>query len=173
MTIWPAVAILAFVTLQRLSELAIARRNTRRLLAKGAREYSSGHYPLIVAVHAGWLAALWWLAPGRPINWPLIGVFALLQLGRVWTLSTLGERWTTRIIILPGAPLVTSGPFRFVSHPNYLVVVGEIAILPLAFGLWQVAVILTLLNAAVLTIRVRAEERALAGAAPQSSGRQS
>ena len=160
---WPVIAILAFVTLQRLSELIIASANTRRLLAKGAREHAPGHYPLIVAVHVAWLASLWWLAPGRPIHWPLIAVFALLQLGRVWTLATLGTRWTTRIIVLPGAPLVTGGPFRFVSHPNYLVVIGEIAVLPLAFGLWQVAAIFSLLNAAALAIRIRAENKALHG----------
>lgn len=162
---WPAIAIIAFVTLQRLSEMAIAQQNTKRLLAAGAREYGSGHYPLIVAVHAGWLAALWWFAPGRLIDWPLIGLFALLQLGRIWVLRTLGPRWTTRIIVLPGAPLVAGGPFRFVRHPNYLVVIGEIAILPLAFGLWEIALIFSVLNAAVLAIRIRAEERALAGAA--------
>jgi methyltransferase len=156
--------ILAFVTLQRLAELVIARRNTARLLARGAYEVAPGHYPLIVAVHTLWLAALWWLAPGKPIVWPLIALFAVLQAGRLWVLATLGERWTTRIIILPGAPLVASGPFRFVSHPNYLVVVGEIAALPLAFGLWQVALVFTLLNAAVLAVRIRAENRALASA---------
>jgi methyltransferase len=160
---WPAIAILAFVTLQRLSELAMARRNTERLLALGAREHAPGHYPLIVTVHAAWLAALWWLAPGQPIHWPLIALFGLLQVGRIWVLRTLAERWTTRIIILPGAPLVSSGPFRFVSHPNYLVVIGEIAVLPLAFGLWQLAILFTLLNAVVLTIRIRAENRALRG----------
>ncbi|MEO5774165.1 MAG: isoprenylcysteine carboxylmethyltransferase family protein [Sphingomicrobium sp.] len=159
----PAVAILAFVTLQRLSEMVMARRNTARLLAKGAREYGASHYPLIVAVHVGWLAALWWLAPDRPIAWPLIGVFALLQLGRLWTLHTLGERWTTRIIVLPGAPLVTGGPFRFVRHPNYLIVIGEIAVLPLAFGLWRVALIFSLLNLVVLALRIRVENKALRG----------
>lgn len=157
----PALVILAFVTAQRLAELVIARRNTRALLARGAYEVAPGHYPLIVAVHAGWLAALWWLAPGRDILWPLIALFALLQAGRVWVLATLGPRWTTRIIILPGAPLVTGGPFRFLSHPNYAVVIAEIAVLPLAFGLWEVALIFSLLNAAVLTIRIRAENRAL------------
>lgn len=156
-----AVIILALVTLQRLVELVISRRNTRRLLARGAYEVAPGHYPLIVAVHALWLAALWWLAPGQPIVWPLIALFLLLQLGRLWVLLTLGGRWTTRIIVLPEAPLVARGPFRFVRHPNYLVVAGEIAVLPLAFGLWQVALLFSLLNAAVLFIRIRAEERAL------------
>ena len=156
-----AILILALVTLQRLGELVVARRNMRALLARGAYEVGAGHYPLIVAVHALWLASLWWLAPGRPIAWSLIGLFVLLQAGRFWVLATLGPRWTTRIIVLPGAPLVTGGPFRFVRHPNYLVVAGEIAVLPLAFGLWQVALAFSLLNAAVLAVRIRAEEQAL------------
>jgi methyltransferase len=88
-------------------------------------------------------------------------LFLLLQLGRIWVLRTLGPRWTTRIIVLPGAPLVTGGPFRFVSHPNYLVVIGEIAVLPLVFGLWKVALLFSVLNAVVLAIRIRAEDRAL------------
>jgi methyltransferase len=160
---WPAYAILFFVLFQRLSEMALAKTNTARLLARGAREHAPGHYPLIVAVHAGWLAALFWLAPGRDIHWPLFALFMLLQAGRLWVLRTLGPRWTTRIIVLPDAPLVTGGPFRFVRHPNYVVVIGEIAVLPLVFGLWQVALLFSILNAAVLFIRIRAEERALSG----------
>jgi methyltransferase len=161
---WPAIAILAFVTLQRVAELGLSNANTRGLLAAGAREHAPGHYPLIVAVHAAWLAALWWLAPGRPVHVPLLLLFVVLQLGRVWVIRTLGPRWTTRIIILPGAPLVASGPYRFVSHPNYLIVIGEIAVLPLVFGLWKVALVFSLLNAVVLAIRIRAEERALRSA---------
>jgi methyltransferase len=164
MTFWPAIAILSFVTLQRLLELALARRNTRALLAAGATEHGARHYPLLVAVHAAWLAALWLLAPGRPVDVPLLLVFALLQLARVWVIRTLGPRWTTRIIVVPGAPLVTGGPFRFLQHPNYLVVAAELFILPLAFGLWGVALLFTLLNAAVLAIRIPAEQRALASA---------
>lgn len=156
------VIILALVTLQRLGELWLSNRNTRRLLARGAREVGTAHYPLIVAVHALWLAALWWLAPGRPIDGFWLALFVLLQLARVWVIATLGERWTTRIIVLPDAPLVRRGPYRFVNHPNYLVVIGEIAALPLAFGLWAVALLFTLLNAAVLAIRIREENRALA-----------
>ncbi|HEX8258598.1 MAG TPA: isoprenylcysteine carboxylmethyltransferase family protein [Allosphingosinicella sp.] len=156
-----AIVILTLVTLQRLAELLVARRNTRALLAEGGHEVGAGHYPLIVAVHGLWLAALWWLAPGRAIVWPLIGLFLLLQAGRLWVLATLGRRWTTRIIVLPGAPLVTSGPFRFVRHPNYLVVAGEIAVLPLAFGLWKLALLFSVLNAAILVIRIRAENGAL------------
>ena len=155
------IAILGFVTVQRLAELALSHRNTKALLARGAREHGAAHYPLIVAVHAAWLAALWLLAPGRAVSWPLIGLFGLLQLLRLWVLVTLGPRWTTRIIVLPDAPLVAGGPFRFIRHPNYAVVAGEIAVLPLAFGLWEVALAFSLLNAAILAVRIRAEERAL------------
>lgn len=156
------IIILALVTLLRLGELILARRNTAALLARGAFEASPGHYPWIVTLHASWLAALWWLAPAQPTSWPWIGLFLLLQALRIWVLATLGERWTTRIIVLPGAPLVRSGPFRFLRHPNYAVVVAEIAVLPLAFGLWEVALLFTLLNLIVLRVRIRAEEMALA-----------
>jgi methyltransferase len=161
--LWPSIAILAFVTFQRVAELLLARKNTAALIAAGAREHAPGHYPLIVAVHAAWLATLWLLAVGRPIHIPMLILFALLQIGRSWVIRTLGPRWTTRIITLPGAPLVDRGPFRFVSHPNYLVVIGEIAVLPLVFGLWQVALVFTILNAIVLTIRIRAESQTLRG----------
>ena len=160
--IWPAVAILGFVTAQRLVELQLAERNTRALLNQGAIEHGRRHYALIVLLHAAWLAALWWWAPGRPVNIPLLILFAMLQLGRVWVIRTLGPRWTTRIIVTPGAPLVRSGPYRFVDHPNYLVVAAEIAVLPLVFGLWQIAALFSLLNAIVLAIRIRTENAALA-----------
>ncbi|HEY9554979.1 isoprenylcysteine carboxyl methyltransferase family protein [Allosphingosinicella sp.] len=156
-----AVIILALVTAQRLGELVLARRNTRALRARGAYEVGPDHYPLIVVTHAFWLATLWWLAPGRPTVWPLIGLFLLLQVGRFWVLRTLGTRWTTRVIVLPGEPLVTGGPFRFVRHPNYVIVAAEIAVLPLAFGLWKVALVFSLVNAAILTIRIRTENNAL------------
>ena len=155
------IVILALVTLERLFELWLARRNTQRLLDQGAHEHARGHYPLIVAVHVLWLAALWWLAPPRPIDGFWLALFVLLELGRLWVLTTLGRRWTTRIIVLPGEPLVRRGPYRFVNHPNYWVVIGEIAVLPLIFGLWQVALVFTLLNAAALAIRIREENRAL------------
>lgn len=155
------IVILALVTLQRAGELWLAKRNTRRLVAEGAREYGAGHYPLIVAVHTLWLITLWWLAPQRPVQVFWLALFVLIEVARVWVLSTLGPRWTTRIIVLPQAPLVRRGPYLFVDHPNYWVVVGEIAVLPLVFGLWPVALLFTLLNAAVLTVRIREENRAL------------
>ncbi|WP_088347083.1 MULTISPECIES: isoprenylcysteine carboxylmethyltransferase family protein [Rhodomicrobium] len=156
-----SVAVLLFVTLQRGAELLIARRNTERMLARGAVEASPEHYPAIVAVHAAWLIGLWLLAPAREPSLFLIAVYALLQIARFWVLATLGERWTTRIIVLPGAPLTRTGPYRFVSHPNYCVVAAEILILPCAFGLYGFALVFTALNAAVLFIRIRAEDRAL------------
>lgn len=163
---WAAVLILAFVTAERLVELWIARRNTRRLLAAGAREFGRSHYPLIVALHASWLIALWLLAPGRDIDPALLFLFAILQLGRIWVIASLGRRWTTRIIVPPDAPLVRRGPYRYAKHPNYIIVVLEIAALPLAFGLWQVALVFSILNAAVLAIRIREENRALAQSRP-------
>ena len=156
-----AIVILALVTAQRLAELWLSHRNTRRLVAHGAVEHGAGHYPLLVTLHAAWLAALWWWAPGRPINWALMAVFVLLQLARLWVIATLGQRWTTRIIVLPAASLVRAGPYRFVAHPNYLIVALEVAVLPLAFGLVGVALVFSLLNAAVLAIRIRAENEAL------------
>jgi methyltransferase len=159
---WAAVAILGFVTLQRLVELRLADRNSGRLLAEGAVEFGREHYPFIVALHMLWLAALWWWAPGRPIDIPLLVFFAMLQLGRIWVIATLGERWTTRIIVKPGAPLVREGPYRFLNHPNYLIVTLEVAVLPLVFGLWRIALLFSLLNAVILTIRIREENRALA-----------
>jgi len=157
-----AVIILALVTLQRIGELWLSNRNRRKLLARGAHEVGADHYALIVAVHALWLVTLWWLAPGQAVDGFWLALFVLLQLGRIWVIATLGGRWTTRIIVLPQAPLVSRGPYRLVNHPNYVVVVGEIAVLPLVFGLWQVALIFTILNAAILTIRIREENRALA-----------
>ena len=130
-------------------------------MAQGAREHAPGHYPLIVALHAAWLGVLWWLAPGRAVDGFWLAMFVLIEIGRIWVLASLGPRWTTRIIVLPGAPLVRSGPYRLFDHPNYVVVAAEIAVLPLVFGLWQVAIVFTLLNAAVLTIRIREENRAL------------
>jgi methyltransferase len=149
------------VTLSRLVELPIARANTRRLIAAGGHEVAEGHYPLIVALHIAWLGTLWWLAPGRPMNLPLLALFGLVEVVRIWVVQTLGPRWTTRIIVVPGEKLVRRGPYKFLNHPNYAVVVAEIALLPLVFGLWWTALIFSLLNAAILFVRIRAENRAL------------
>jgi len=156
-----AAAILALVTLQRLGELVLARRNTARLMAKGAIEIGAEHYPLLVAMHTAWLIALWIWGRDQRVDLMLLSAFVVLQGLRLWVLATLGERWTTRIIVLPGAPLVTAGPYRYISHPNYAVVSAEVALLPLALHLPWLALIFTILNAAVLTVRIRAEGRAL------------
>ena len=157
-----ATVILALVTLQRLGELVLARHNTRALLARGGIEVGAWHYPLIVAVHAAWLIALWMFGRDQDVDLLALALFVVLQGVRVWVLATLGPRWTTRVIILPDEKLVTPGPYRYLSHPNYAVVVGEIAVLPLALHLPFVAVVFTVLNAIVLAIRIRTEMRALA-----------
>ncbi len=151
------------VALQRLAELGYARRNARRLLAAGGVEHGAGHYPLFVALHGAWLAALFVLVPAEaPADWGLLGLYGLLQLGRLWVIASLGGRWTTRVIVVPGAPLVTRGPYRFLRHPNYLIVALEIPVLPLAFGAWQIALGFGLANLALLAQRIRVEARALA-----------
>jgi methyltransferase len=156
-----SIAVLAAVTFERLAELGLAARNTARLKARGAVEHAAGHYPFMVALHAAWLGGLWWLAWDRQLRCGWLALFALLQVLRIWVLVTLGGRWTTRIITLPGETLIRRGPYRLMRHPNYLIVVGEIAVLPLAFDLPQFAVTFTLANAILIAIRVRAEEAAL------------
>ncbi|MDQ3126196.1 MAG: hypothetical protein M3Q74_11425 [Pseudomonadota bacterium] len=156
-----SIIILVLVTVQRLGELVLARRNTARLLAQGGVETGAGHYPLIVGLHAAWLIGLFVVAWDRPVNWIWMGVFVLLQLARVWVIASLGGRWTTRIVTVPGETLVRRGPYRVVSHPNYMVVAAEIAVLPLAFGLFAYAVVFSILNAVVLAIRIRAESGVL------------
>jgi len=161
--------ILAAVTLQRAGELVVSRRNTSRLTALGAVEVAPAHYPMIVAVHAAWLISLWIFGHDRPVNPALLAGYLFLQGLRIWVLSTLGSRWTTRIIVLPKQPLVAAGPYRFLSHPNYAVVAGEIAVLPLALGLPLLAALFTVLNAVVLAIRISAENRALAASRERNS----
>jgi methyltransferase len=156
---------LVLVALQRLGELAYAARNTRRLLAQGAVEIGRAHYPLFVLLHGGWLVAMAVLVPAAaPVCWPLLALFVLLQLGRLWVVATLGPYWTTRIITLPKVPLVRRGPYRFVNHPNYLIVTGEIAVLPLAFGAWPIALVFSILNAALLAWGTRTPRRTLGAA---------
>jgi methyltransferase len=156
-----AVTVLTLVTLQRVAEVLYARRNEKRLLMSGAREYAPEHYWAIVALHSGWLAGLWLMVGHEQINAFWLAAFIGLQVLRLWVLATLKERWTTRIIVIPGAPLIKAGPYRFVHHPNYAIVAGEIFTLPMAFGLTAFAVVFSLLNAGILTIRIRAENRAL------------
>ncbi len=156
-------AIVLLVALQRVAEVLYARRNTRRLIAGGGVEVGGGHYPLIVLLHVSWLGALvLFVAPQAMVHWWLVGLYGVLQFGRIWIYLTLGRYWTTRIITLPDAPLVRHGPYRFCRHPNYLIVAAEVAVLPLAFGAWQIAVLFSLLNAAVIAWRIRVEEHALA-----------
>jgi methyltransferase len=158
-----AYALLAYVAGERLAELAYARRNTRRLCAAGAIEVGARHYPLFILLHAAWLASLALSIDGQvPVDPWLVALFALLQLARLWIIQTLGRFWTTRIITLPGAPLVRAGPYRFLRHPNYLLVVVEIAVLPLAFGLIAQALIFSALNGLLIAYRVRIEAAALA-----------
>lgn len=156
-----AEVILAAVTVQRGGELWLSRAHTRALLARGAVEIAPGHYSVMVAVHAAWLMSLWAFGHDQPVNTPALFAYLALQGLRVWVMATLGARWTTRIIVLPNAPLVTSGPYRYLRHPNYAVVTGEIALLPLILGLPWMAAVFSVLNAAVLFIRIRAESRAL------------
>jgi methyltransferase len=155
--------ILTLVTLQRVGELVVSRQNTQRLMARGAVELAPRHYPLIVAVHAAWLVSLWVFGRHQQVNAIALAAYLVVQGFRFWVLWTLGSRWTTRIIVVPGESLVSTGPYRYLSHPNYAVVAAEIAVLPLALHLPWIAAVFTVLNAMVLAIRIRAENRALAG----------
>lgn len=163
---WPtwALAVLGYVVVARLVELVHARRNTRRLLAEGGVEHDPGHYPLFFLVHGGWLVALALFArPSPEPNLWLAALFALSQMARLWVFVTLGRWWTTRIVSAPHFPRIAHGPYRFCKHPNYAVVVTEIAVLPLLLGAPWVALIFSVLNAALLTVRIRLENRVLAG----------
>lgn len=155
--------VLLLVLAQRLTELALARRNARRLRRAGAVEAGAGHYPLFIILHGGWLLAL---ATGVPAdaapNLPLLAAFLAVQVLRVWVLASLGRFWTTRILTLPGVPLVRRGPYRWLRHPNYLVVALEIPLLPLAFEATSIAVIFGTLNLLLLAWRIRVEDAALA-----------
>jgi methyltransferase len=154
--------LLAYVTLQRLVELVIAQRNTRKLLARGAYEVGAGHYPAMVALHATWLLTLWGFGWNRPLVPAFVVLFVFLQIGRLWVLRTLGERWTTRIIMTPWAPPVTSGPFRFVRHPNYLIVAFELPCVSLALALLWHALVFGALNLMMIAWRIRSEDAAFA-----------
>jgi methyltransferase len=154
---------LALVLLQRVIELVWARRNTTRLRQIGGVEADAEGYPYFVLLHAGWLMSLALFVPAAtPPVWPLLGFFVLLQLGRLWVISSLGNYWTTRIVTLPGAPVVQTGPFRWFRHPNYLLVIAEIAVLPLAFGAVWIAAVFSAVNFLLIVRRIRIEESVLA-----------
>lgn len=158
-----ALVAVAAVGVLRLVELWHAERNTAALRAAGGVELGRGHYPLIVGLHVGWLAAIALFVPASAtVSWPLAGLFLVLQLLRLWVLLSLGRFWTTRVITLKAAPLVRRGPYRFMKHPNYLLVVAEIAVLPLVFGAWEIALVFSILNGAILSWRLRIENAALA-----------
>lgn len=161
---WASFLILALVTAQRIGELFLDRSNTAALLLQGGEEHGAEHYKFFLILHSAWLVSLliWVVSTGAEPNWLLLGLYILLQAGRLWVLRTLGRYWTTRIITVPSAPLVMSGPYRFVRHPNYVVVVCEIALLPLVFDGWEIALVFSVLNAALLHVRIRTEDSVLA-----------
>lgn len=165
----PFTLLVSFVAIQRLLELRLSKRNLARALAAGGYEAGAGHYPWMVALHTGFListvAEVWLLDRPflRPLAWTSFGLLVAAQMLRVWAIRTLGERWTTRIVIRPGLPRIESGPYRFLRHPNYLAVVTEIVALPLVHTAWWTALAFSLLNVALLAVRIRAEEAALAG----------
>ena len=151
---------LSFIIVQRLSELMIAKRNTERLIEKGAYEVGAEHYPVMVGMHSLWIACLLFLGYDENVSYGWLALFAVLQVLRVWILGTLGSLWTTRVIILP-EPLVVAGPFKYLKHPNYTLVVAEIIVAPMVLGLFWVAAIFTILNAAMLYVRIGVEDKAL------------
>ena len=164
MTVIVGWIILIFITLQRIGELLWSHRNTKRLLALGAREYFPHHYWMIVTLHVSWLIMLFYKLSSVSyllINWFFVGVFVVLTVFRLWVLISLGTYFTTRIISLHTDPLVKSGPYRWLKHPNYQVVKLEIICVPLIFGWWDIAILWGTLNFLILWHRVRREEEAL------------
>jgi len=165
--------LIAAVALERLVELVISRRHERALRARGAVEAGASHYPLMVALHAALLAG----APAevllldRPflpgLGWPMLALVAATMTLRYWVIATLGERWTTRVLVLPGTPLVAHGPYRWLRHPNYLAVSIEVFALPLVHTAWLTALVCGVANLAVLALRIRVENAALAAHSPR------
>lgn len=159
--------LVAAVGLERLAELVVSKRNASWSLARGGIETGRGHYPVMVVLHtallAGALVEVWVRRPD-PTAWLALSMLALVlasQALRWWCIATLGRRWNTRVIVVPGLPLVAGGPYRFFSHPNYVAVVVEGVALPLVHSAWITAVVFTLCNAALLTVRIRVENQAL------------
>ncbi|MBO44679.1 MAG: hypothetical protein CMM28_13220 [Rhodospirillaceae bacterium] len=164
LTLW----IILAVTLQRLGELVHSSRNTKKLLSEGGKEVGQSHYPIMIAIHTGWIFTITAFAVAADshslddlIIWPLIGVYGLVQVGRFWVLYSLGRYWSTKIIDLPGVPLIRKGPYRWIKHPNYLIVVLEIALLPMALQMWLIALVFSILNAGILAWRIQVENAAL------------
>ncbi|WP_255822000.1 isoprenylcysteine carboxyl methyltransferase family protein [Domibacillus sp. PGB-M46] len=158
-----------FLCVQRISELFIAKRNEKWMLSQGAYEAGARHYPFIVALHTlffiSLIAEVTMMEKTLNSNWPMwLTLFLVTQLGRVWTLRSLGPFWNTKIIVLPGAKVVNRGPYRWVRHPNYIIVTLEFIVIPLLFQAYYTAIIFTLLNAWMLSVRIAAEERALTDA---------
>ena len=160
-------ALVGAVAVERILELALARRNAAWAFAQGAVEHGRAHYPWMVALHVGLLvgSAAEPLAASREFNEMRFGigvaVLAAAQVLRGWTIMTLGRRWTTRVVVLPGRPLVTAGPFRFMRHPNYVAVAVEVAALPLACGAWGTAIACSVANGVLMAVRIPCEEAAL------------
>jgi methyltransferase len=160
-------ALIALVTVERLAELVVANRNRRITLARGGIEFGQGHYPLIVALHTGLLvgALTEVILADRPfypwLGYPMLAIVLAAQGLRWWCIRTLGPQWNTRIIVVPGLPLVTSGPYRWLHHPNYVAVVAEGVALPLVHTAWLTATLFTVLNLPLLWWRIRVEDRAL------------
>ncbi|RJL20853.1 hypothetical protein D5H75_38910 [Bailinhaonella thermotolerans] len=163
------ILLILLVAAERLAELAVARRNTRWALSRGGREHGRGHYPVMAVLHVALLAGCLAEAPFRPfvpaLGLPMLALVILSQALRWWCVAALGRRWNTRVIVIPGLPLVASGPYRWFRHPNYVAVVVEGIALPLVHTAWLTALVFTLLNAVLLTVRIRCENAALAGAA--------
>jgi methyltransferase len=158
--VWGEAVPIAYAV-QRLCELVLDRRHTAVQLARGGRMTLEPWYPAIVALHAAWLAGLAFAAWGRWLAWPWLVPMLALQGVRAWTMAALGERWTTRIVTVPGENRLRRGPYRWFAHPNYAVVAAEIALVPLAFGQVWLAIGFSALNAPLLALRIRAETRAL------------
>jgi methyltransferase len=159
--------LLAYITVQRVAELWWANQNEQRLFAAGGIEYGRSHLALMILLHAAWIVGLWALAYDHSVDQFFLVFFVIIQAVRFWVLVTLGRRWTIRVIVVPGERLVARGPYRFLRHPNYVVVTGEIAVVPLALGLPIYALMFSILNVAVLALRIPAENAALAAGADQ------
>jgi methyltransferase len=161
-------ALILLVGLERLAELVVSQRNLRWSRQRGGVEAGAGHYPAMVALHsallAGCLAEVWLLdRPFVPaLGWPMLALVLAAQALRWWCIGTLGPQWNTRVVVVPGAARISSGPYRYLSHPNYLAVVLEGLALPLVHTAWLTAVIFSVLNAVLLSVRIRSESSALA-----------